>query len=223
VIDVDPVDLPLQRHELFWIEDRLHAVDPIERGLQDQPRLHLRRRIADAEAQHETVELRLGQRKCTREILRILRGEHQKGLRQGQRLPIDRDLAVPHRLEQRRLGARAGAIDLVSQEHVTENGTLAQKELGAALIIDRHTDQVARQEIAGELDAVHLRAHGASERAGQRRLAHTRHVFDQDVAACQERDRRELDDPRFALERTFHDAPQLCQARNPFGLDGNGR
>ena len=26
-----------------------------------------------------------------------------------------------------------------------------------------------------------------------------------------------------ATQRAFHDAPQLCQACNPFGLDGDGR
>ena len=45
---------------------------------------------------------------------------------------VDRDLAFVHRLEQRRLGARAGAVDLVGEKDVGEDRPLAKDELADA-------------------------------------------------------------------------------------------
>jgi hypothetical protein len=42
---------------------------------------------------------------------------------------------------------------------------VTQHELGASLIEDDDADHVARQQIAGELDAAHLTADGSSQRA----------------------------------------------------------
>jgi len=106
---------------------------------------------------------------------------------------------------------------------VAEDRALAQEELRAPLIVDRHTDEVAREQIARELHAVHLGTHGAGQGAGERGLSHARNILDQDVTTREERDRGELDDARLAFERAFNDAPQLCQTRNPLGLHGDGR
>ncbi len=80
--------------------------------------LLLGRRVAEADAHAEAVELRLGQRVGAVELDRVLRREHEERLRQRPRHAVDRDLALAHRLEQRRLRARRGAVDLVGEQHV---------------------------------------------------------------------------------------------------------
>ena len=53
----------------------------------------------------------------------------KNGIGQRNGLAVERDLPLVHGLEQGRLGARAGAVDLVGEENVRENGPLAQNEL----------------------------------------------------------------------------------------------
>jgi hypothetical protein len=151
-----------------------------------------------------------------------LRGQDQEWLRQGQRLPVDRYLPVPHRLEQRGLRARTRAIDLVGQQHMAEDRAAAQRELRAALVVHGDPEQIARQQIARELHARHLGPDRLCQGAGQRGLADARHVFDQDVPTGQEGDRGQLHHTRLALERAFDGAPQLRQTRNPFGINSEG-
>ena len=51
----------------------------------------------------------------------ILRGEHEKRLRQRMRVIVDGDLRFVHRFEQRGLRLRRGAIDFVGQHDVGEH------------------------------------------------------------------------------------------------------
>ena len=192
-------------------------------GLEHQPRFHAGRGIADANAHHEPVELRLGQRKGAGEVLGVLRGDHQERLGQRQRAAVERHLTVVHRLEQRRLGARARAVDFVGEQDVREDRTLAQHELATPLIVDRHTEHVARQEVARELDASQLAAHRPGERARQRRLADARYVLDQNVPAREQRDQRQLDGVGLALQRAFDGPAEFDQALDALGVDHHGR
>ncbi len=73
------------------------------------------RRVGDVDAQHEAVELRFRQRISALELVRVLRREDDEPVGQRKPLALDRHLALFHRLEQRRLRLRAGAIDLVHQ------------------------------------------------------------------------------------------------------------
>jgi hypothetical protein len=52
---------------------------------------------------------------------------------------------------------------------------------------------VAREQVGGALDPAEGAADRSRERLGQRRLADPGHVFDQDVAADERGDERELD------------------------------
>ena len=107
----------------------------------------------------------------------------------GQRVgdPVDRDRALAHRLEQRRLHLRARAVDLVGEHHVGEDRPGLEHEaavLGAAAQLgQRAAEQVARQQVAGELDAAEARVDRARERVGERGLADARDVLEQQVAA----------------------------------------
>ena len=68
----------------------------------------------------------------------------------------DRDLALLHRLQQRRLGARARAVDLVGHQKLGEDGPLDEAEVAAAvLVLLQHlgAEDVRGHEIGRELDA----------------------------------------------------------------------
>ena len=93
----------------------------------------LHARIAQAEADQEAVELGLGQRKRAFVVDRVLRGDHQERRLELVRRAVDRDAALGHRLQQRRLRARRGAVDLVGQHDLGEDRAGAELELGRLL------------------------------------------------------------------------------------------
>src|SRR5258708_693553 len=77
--------------------------------------------IGDVDLEEEAVELRLGERVGAFLLERVLRRQHVEGPRQRMVLAGDRDAAFLHRLEQRRLRARAGAVDLVRHQELAED------------------------------------------------------------------------------------------------------
>ena len=59
-------------------------------------------------------------------------------------------------------------------------------ESAGLTLVHRHANDVGRQHVAGELDAVEVEAEGAREHLRKRRLAHAGEVLDQQVAAGQQ-------------------------------------
>ena len=101
------------------------------------------------------------------------------------------DGALLHGFQQRRLRFRRGAVDLVGQNEVGEDGAgLKAKRLGAAVVTlnDHAADDVGGHQVRRELDAGILEMQNAAERSEQRRLAEPRDAFQQNVAASQETD-----------------------------------
>ncbi len=70
----------------------------------------------------EPVELRFGQRIGAFHLDGVLRGHHEEGRLQFVRGGAAGDGALLHGFEQRRLGLRRGAVDLVGQHQVGEDG-----------------------------------------------------------------------------------------------------
>ena len=171
----------------------------------------------------KAIELRLGQRVRAGEVLRVLRGDDEERLGQHQGLAVERDLAFVHGLEQGRLGAGAGAVDLVGEEHVREDGPLPQHEGAGALVVDRDAEHVAREEVACKLHAFQVAANGFGHGARERGLADTRDVLDQQVSASEQGDESELDDLGLALESVLDHLPQLVQGRKLQGAEPGHR
>ena len=73
-------------------------------------------RIADVEADQESVELRFGKRIGAVQLDRILRRDHHKRLDEREGLAFHRDLPLLHRFQQRRLGFWRRAVDLVGEQ-----------------------------------------------------------------------------------------------------------
>ena len=88
------------RHALERVERRLGRV------LGEHPRLVGERRVADRDPHREAVELGLGQRVGALVLDRVLRRHDHEGRRELVGDAVDRDLALLHALEQRRLGLR---------------------------------------------------------------------------------------------------------------------
>ena len=81
----------------------------------------VRARVADGHAQQEAVELRLGQRVGAFVLDRVLRREDEERRPELACLALGRHLPLLHRLEQRGLRLRRGAVDLVGEQEVGED------------------------------------------------------------------------------------------------------
>src|SRR3954452_15440763 len=139
------------------------------------------RRVAERQARHEAVDLRLGQRVGALELDRVLRREHEERPRELVGVDVDRDAALLHALEQAGLGLRRRAVDLVDEHDVREDRAGAELKAGLALVEDVRADDVGRQQVGGALDARELQLHRARERPRERRLADAGQVLEQDV------------------------------------------
>jgi hypothetical protein len=64
---------------------------------------------------------------------------------------------------------------------------------------DAHADEVARQQVRRELDALPRAVDRRGDRLREARLADARHVLDQQVTLCEQRDERELHDLPLAV------------------------
>ena len=150
--------------------------------------------IAHRHPQQEAVELRLRQPIDAFLLDRVLRRQHQERLRQRQRRPLDRDLEFLHRFQQGGLRLGRGAVDLVGEQHLAEDRSLAQDELVGLAVEDVGAGDVARQQVRRELDALVLAAEDAGERLGERRLGDAGDAFDQDVPGGEQGDEQLLGD-----------------------------
>ena len=130
----------------------------------------------------EAVELALDQREGAPLRVRVLGGDHHVGLREGPRLAVDADLALLHRLEERRLGAGRGAVQLVDEDDVGEDRSGPEVPAAGVGHEDRDAGDVGRQEVGMALDPGQLRPEGGGQGPGQHRLADARHVLDEEVA-----------------------------------------
>ena len=101
---------------------------------------------------------------------------------------LDRDLALLHRLEQRRLGLRRRAVDLVGQQQVGEHRALAEAERALARL-DRSSGRCTsrRHQVGGELHALEVEVERGRDRLHQQRLGHAGHALEQHVAADEQR------------------------------------
>ena len=103
--------------------------------------------ISDANLQQKAVQLRLGQRIGAFEVHRILGGKD--GEPGGQRAAdaVAGDLALFHAFEQRGLGARRHAVDLVHEQQVGEDGAGMEGEGVGAGAQDGGAQNVGRHQV----------------------------------------------------------------------------
>ena len=150
-------------------------------------------RIAELGLDEEAVELGLGQRERSLLLDRVLGREHEERIRQRTGRAVNRDLLLGHRLEQRRLGLRHCAVDLVDEDDVREDRPGPELEVTRLLVVDGQPGDVGRLQVRRALDAGRARV---LDRAGDRTREHglrgARHVLEEHVAAT---DRGRDDEP----------------------------
>jgi hypothetical protein len=107
----------------------------------------------------------------------------------------DRDLAFLHRLQQRRLRPRAGAVDLVGHQQRQKIGPSMKRKLRAPSLAGfQHlgAQDVGRHQVGRELDAVGAEPHDGRQRVDQKRLAQPRQTHQKRVPPRQHRREAEV-------------------------------
>ena len=97
-----------------------------------------------------------------------------------------------HRLEQRRLDLGGRAVDLVGQDHVGEDRALLGLELGLLRVVDERADQVRREQVGRELDALEGRPDRVGEGADGKGFREPRYTFHEHVPIGQQPDQQPL-------------------------------
>src|SRR5258708_9205341 len=82
--------------------------------------------VTNRQPHHEAVELGFGKRKRSVMLMGILRRDNKKRSRQGKSLVVERDLTLIHRFQKSALCARRGAVELISQNHLVNNGACSK-------------------------------------------------------------------------------------------------
>ncbi len=94
-----------------------------------------------------------------------------------------------------------GAVDLVGQKHVGEDGARQELERAGVLVEHAEPGDVARQQVRSALDPRKLAANRLRQGLGQGRLAQARQVLDEQVPPRQQAGQHVLDNLRFAPHR----------------------
>jgi hypothetical protein len=99
------------------------------------------------------------------------------------------------------LRLRRGAIDLVGQKKIGENGAVFELKLLRVGVVYGDADNVGREHIRSELDTVKTGPHSARKRLSQSSLTDAWNIFDQEVASRQKTGQGEAQNLRFTADR----------------------
>ena len=211
--------LPLQRREFLRRGHRFHRLegDGVPH-VREHPGLLLRRGVAQAQPDHEPVQLGGGEAEGTLGLHRVLGSQHGEGGGEGAALPVQGDLPLLHGLQQGGLGAGNGAVELVGQQQVGEHRPVHPAEGAALAVEDVHAHHVGGEQVRGELDPPELAAQGQGQGLDQGGLAHPRQVVQQDMPLGQDGRRHQADLGLLA----HHDFRDLAHQGVGQALNGRG-
>jgi acetoin utilization deacetylase AcuC-like enzyme len=138
--------------------------------------------VAQRNPHQESVELAFRECKGADLVARVLGCNYEEGLGQWPGAAFCADLALFHGFEEGTLGLGGGAVDLVGKHQLGEHWPRMKAESAVALIEDGYADDICRQHVAGELDALELQTQKAGQNMGEGGLADPGNVFDQQMA-----------------------------------------
>ena len=95
---------------------------------------------------------------------------------------VHRNLVLVHRFQQSGLSLRCGAIDFVGQQDIGENRAAFEFKLLLDGRVDRNSQHIGRQHVAGELHPLEAAIESTSQCLTQSRFAHARDAFDQQMS-----------------------------------------
>ncbi len=149
---------------------------------------------------------------------RVLRGNHQKRLRQRVRMRIDRDLAFVHGFEQRRLRLGRGAVDFIGEQDVGKNRPALELKLLFDGRVDGNSQNIRWQHVAGELHPLKTAVDGPRQSLAESSLAHSGNPFNQQMPASKHRHQGKTD---YVVLTANYLAEYVFQLRRAMGR-GNG-
>ena len=94
---------------------------------------------------------------------RVLRCENEKRIGEWVGLISNRHLLLLHGLEQSALDLGRRSVDLVRQYKVAENRPMLRAELAILRVEDHCADDVGRQHVWGELQALKVKSDGTGQ------------------------------------------------------------
>ena len=86
------------------------------------------------------------------------------------------------------------AINFIGEHEVGEDRAVMRGELSRVGLKDHRADNVARQQVGRELDAIAMHAECGAERLDEKGLGETGHALEEDVTVGEERDQESFDD-----------------------------
>ena len=202
VVHADLAHGRLQCEHLVDGDDRLQAVDRLPQPVREQHRfLGSLVGVADVHADHEPVQLVFRKRVSPLELVGILRRQYEEWAVERVGLPLDGNLPLHHRFEQRALRARGRAVDLVGQQDLREDR--AGPELELPLVGEEHAapQDVAGEHVGGELQPRELTAEAERQGLGERGLSDSRSVLDQQMPLRQQGHERQPNGRLLAQDR----------------------
>src|SRR5262249_31180494 len=118
-------------------------------------------------------------------------GEHA-----GERIAgaVHGDLPFLHGFEQGGLGLGGGAVDLVAEDELGEDGAGPELEGLLVRVEDVGADDVGGHQVRGELDAFEGAVEEAGQDADEEGLGGAGDALDKDVAAGKQADQKAVDD-----------------------------
>ncbi len=204
-LHMEPPERRDQADQLLGLD---HGRQVIERVSRLEPRedlvLPVLIGVADLQAQEEAVELRFRERERPLQLDRVLGGDDEKGPRELHRHPLDRQLALLHRFEERCLRAGRRPVDLVREDYLGDQRAFAKDEFAEFLVVVVDPRDVRGHQVGRELDAPEAATERSRDRPRERRLAGAGHLFEEDVALAEKRHQGEPDDLRLADDDPLH-------------------
>ena len=170
-------------------------------------------RITDVQLQHETVELRFGQWISAFLFDRVLRRQHEKRIGQADRSvsPIVtwRSCIASSNALCTLAGARLISSARIRLEKI---GPSLGRELARARIVNERADEIGRQKVRRELQALKPSLDARRQRFDGERLGQPGHAFEQNMAVGEQAEQESINEILLANNDM---ANLLAERRNP--------
>ena len=176
---------------------RRHGLERVNGMTQLEALDHLlfvgQRRITEVHSHQKAVFLRFGQKKRPFLLDGVLRGHDHERFLQTVGDVAHRDHRLAHRLEQRRLRARTGAVDFVHEDKLRKKRAKTKFRPPTLRVNTRLAQNVRRQKIGRALDPLERAAGALGHRTREHCFGDARNVFNQQMSLRQPDRRRQFD------------------------------
>ena len=128
------------------------------------------------------------------------------------RPPPHRDLAFAHPLQQRSLGLRGCAVDLICQQQVRKDGPLPENKIPHAaaglLLKDQRPCDVGGHQVRGKLDPAEVQGERLRDRIDKQGLGETGHSLQDRMPANQQGHQQLVNNGLLANDNPSHLFPE---------------